>query len=677
MVSVDERVLADEEVIFVHLMDGFFVATATRNAVPIKNRKACALLSYLALSPTGSETRERLAGLLWSDRSEEQARASLRQCVKQLREALGPASHAIFNADRQVLSLLKDRVIVDLVDIAQRIESQDLSAALAKAGLRPARILYGFESLDEAFTAWLHVIREHWTVRLTNELQAILRSDSAAAMPRRAAAELILKMDKTHEEAQRFLIARYAEEGNVSSALRQYNELWNLLDEEFDMEPSEETQHLVADIKKGCFERDHKVASPPALLSGGGATSLPAYSPVIGVQRFVRRNSSGELGYFLDGFRRELIASLVRFREWIIVEGDAVDEKAGGRAPLIPSDYQLEGVFFEAAKAVRLVIVLKETATSRYIWSESFELELRTWFATHQEIVRRIALALNVYLSAERVSQRVAEPDISEEAYDAWLRGNELILRWEPSAELQAESIFRKIVAQTPHFAPAYSSLAQIYNTRHIVFPGVRRSAELELQALDFARQAVAIDPLDTRAQLCLAWSNAMRGRFDQAEIYYNLAYELNQSNPATLISCAQGWAFCGFYKRAADLASQVQDLNPMMPAYHWGYLVGIHFLCGDYEASVRAGELAQDRISNLPGWRTAALALLGRLPQAQAAASYFLAFIRQRWRAKAPCTDQAILRWFLHSFPIREQEARERLREALLMAGLPADGPE
>lgn len=669
--SVDGNLCSKNDIALVRVLDGFSIETTTQDSVQIKNRKACALLAYLALNPSGSETRERLAGLLWSDRSEEQARASLRQCVKQLREALDAAGLQGFSADRQSLTLTKDRIEVDLIGVAEQIDARVLDGALTNEIMPPVRILYGYENLDEAFAAWLHVVREQWTLRLTNSLQTTFRSENAENRQRRLAAESILKIDKSHEEAQRFLISSYAKEGNVTAALRQYNQLWDLLDHEFDMEPAEETQQLIAEIKAGHFEQDLQPADEQKPAQVAERPTLASHSPVIGIQQFLHRNAGAELDYYLEGFRRELIVRLVRFREWIIVEGDPVGA-TGGDARLTPSDYQLEGLFFESPESLRLVITLKETTTSRYIWSESFTLELSAWFATYQEIVRRIALALNVYLSAERLSQSVAEPDITEEAYDAWLRGHELILRWEPEAELEAESIFRKIIAQMPRFSPAHSSLAQIYNTRHIVFPGVFRSVNHELQALEFARQAVAIDPLDTRAQLCLAWSNAMRGRFDQAEIYYNLAYELNQSNPATMISCAQGWAFCGLYDRAADVAAQAEDLNPMMPAYHWGYLVGIHFLCGNYEASAHAGELAQDRISNLPGWQAAALAFLGRARQAEAMAQHFLSFIRERWRSNEVCSDEAILRWFLQSFPIRDLSAKERLKEGLQIAGLP-----
>src|SRR5262249_26645895 len=47
--------------------------------IALRNRKARAMLAYLALSERGEEQRERLAGLLWSESSEAHARATLRQ----------------------------------------------------------------------------------------------------------------------------------------------------------------------------------------------------------------------------------------------------------------------------------------------------------------------------------------------------------------------------------------------------------------------------------------------------------------------------------------------------------------------------------------------------------------------------------------------------------------------
>ena len=56
---------------------------------PLPGRKNQALLGALALAPSCSMMRGRIANLLWSDSGDDQARTSLRQALAALRKELG------------------------------------------------------------------------------------------------------------------------------------------------------------------------------------------------------------------------------------------------------------------------------------------------------------------------------------------------------------------------------------------------------------------------------------------------------------------------------------------------------------------------------------------------------------------------------------------------------------
>ena len=88
--------------------------------------KARAILAYLVLSPGGSATREQLAGLLWSDRGQDQARASLRQSLKELREL--PAIGDTIATERDAVALDPAAVTVDLHEIRHAAGARDLPA---------------------------------------------------------------------------------------------------------------------------------------------------------------------------------------------------------------------------------------------------------------------------------------------------------------------------------------------------------------------------------------------------------------------------------------------------------------------------------------------------------------------------------------------------------------------
>jgi DNA-binding SARP family transcriptional activator len=70
------------------LLGGIRLQTDPGKPVLLSTKKAAALLAYLALHPGRAQPRAKLAALLWGERSEMQARDSLRQALSLVRKAL-------------------------------------------------------------------------------------------------------------------------------------------------------------------------------------------------------------------------------------------------------------------------------------------------------------------------------------------------------------------------------------------------------------------------------------------------------------------------------------------------------------------------------------------------------------------------------------------------------------
>lgn len=638
-------------------------------SVKLPNAKANAILAYLALHERRSATREQLAGLLWSERSEDRARASLRQCVKQLNRLFDDIGFSGFSADRSYLSLHADTVITDVQDVLARLETGTLVERDNRAGLDPRDLLRGYEDLDPMFWSWLRVKRQSLHDEMVRCLEAVLDDRGKSQDIVACAAERLIEIDATHEQAYRTLIRLHAERGNTAAAVRLYDQLWQVLDEEHDVEPSPETQELIVAIKSGA-------APAPRHPDSGQAAGPEPRIPVIGVTPFVPTGPVTATRDVIEGVRRELIAGLVRFREWVVVEsGPAAGHGTGPGAEAEPGvDYLLEGSYLERGEGCRLVVTLKDWRTRRYIWSEQYDLDLANWPAAQQTIARRMAIAMNLSFSASRIAPRTPKPDGFAQIYDLWLRGQSLIGQWEPAARAQAESCFREIIRREPGFAPAHCGLATIYNSRHIVEPGAPKPPDAEKIAAEHATIAVTLDPLDTRSQLAFAWSNAMRGRFEQAELHYGLSLDLNPNNPHTLMSAAQGLAFCADYRAARRHARQAMELNPTGQGYMLVYAACISFLAGDYGDCVRLVERSGGAILTASGFKTAALAHLGRGGEAAAEGRRFVEAVRAKWLGDRPATDEAITAWFLGNFPIRDAAAFAQLDSGLRAAGLPVE---
>src|SRR5205823_5005516 len=110
-----------------------------------------ALLGYLALTDTQEESRERLVGLFWSESSEERARASLRQALHEIRNALMPSGFTGFRTDKLVVGFDRAQIRVDLIDVLKDAASGSPHPRLLEQRNLIDNILGEVESSDPAF----------------------------------------------------------------------------------------------------------------------------------------------------------------------------------------------------------------------------------------------------------------------------------------------------------------------------------------------------------------------------------------------------------------------------------------------------------------------------------------------------------------------------------------------
>src|SRR5438094_10021923 len=96
-------------------------------------KKARALLAYLAAQGGQPVSRERLADLLWPYQGTEQGRHSLRNCLLELRKALGRGAASDLAADFANCRI--EDAIVDLDDFERLSRSQDPRELQAAADL--------------------------------------------------------------------------------------------------------------------------------------------------------------------------------------------------------------------------------------------------------------------------------------------------------------------------------------------------------------------------------------------------------------------------------------------------------------------------------------------------------------------------------------------------------------
>lgn len=607
-------------------------------------------------------SREKLTGLLWSEQDEETARAALRQCLKRLRAVLASSGlDEALRVGRTELAMDRAAVSNDLDDAISAIGCGRFDADFGRH-FDPDDVLHGMDTLDPSFTAWLRVMRETWRDRLKRALERVVWDTVEAPQMRFKAATALFDLDPTHENAARFLIEFELARGEKTAALAVYEKIWRRLDEDWGEEPSEQLQSIIVSAKGGDSVTTDVASVPSA--AGRPLSTFEAGYPAILVADFHQNGPWGMPDYLVHGFRRELIASLVRFREWVVIEGK------DGRST--NADYELSGGYQQVENGALLTLTLQDRRTGRYMMSEQFTASVHAWGAVMQKTLRKLSFAINTNLIQRNPLAGTPAQSLTGDVFELWLRANHLLLSWRRDRFESAEAMFREIIEREPNFAAAYSSASSILASHHLSAPGLSRDPKREAEALDLAAKAVVLDPLDSRNHLALAWAHTMRSTFTLAELHFEHSSQLNPNSAKTLVPCAQGLSYCGARDRAEAIVDQAIDLHPDMLPAHWGYIMCIRFFAGRYEEAVAAGLRAGDAVLDFSAWRAAALALSGKSNAARRAGRQFFNDVREKWAAPQEPTSAAIMDWFLQSFPIRQANDRRHLREGLQAAGLP-----
>jgi DNA-binding SARP family transcriptional activator len=621
--------------------------------VALSSRKALAILTYLALQSSQTESRERIATMLWSDSGSDHARGALRQTLRRLKQDLGEAEELV-EANRTALRLTWP-VHVDILDAIEQARDGVPPALLAGDEADLSRLFADLEDLDPDFNLWIAVQRERLSAQLVGRLEAAMTA-SDDHQQRLNLAEALLRTDPTHEGACRGAMEAYLAVGDTAQAMRCYERLWKVLDDELDVEPSEKTQALYVSIKQG-------QAGPAQGGAPSFATDLLAPLAIL-VAPMQGNALSGDFDFFGSIFRDEMIGALSRFRDWLVVDGEL-----GDTTPPTYRAYTLQIALNPLGESVMVGLRLTDQADHHTVWADRYTVTLDGMAVLHRTALRQLAVALNVHLSAPRLqTAREIESPMGRK-YELWMQAQALGGEWRPEAEIKAERILRELIDSTPNFAAAMVALAQSLNSRPVIFPGARHSAEKIADALELTARAVRLDPLDSRTHLARAWAHSMAGAFSAALSHLDLALDLNENDPWTIISAGLGYAFADQQDRARELIGQAQAFGMRHSRAAQGYIAVASYLFGDYAASKHAADVAGDAIINLPAWAAASQMHMGHPGEAARSIANFLDLARNAWVGGPHPSDEDILDWFLAAFPIRSEDTRSDIRAQLFAA--------
>jgi len=679
----------------------------SENVLP-PGRKTRALLAVIALSSPRPALRGRLAELLWSRRPEEQARASLRQEIHRLLEALAPAEAEILNITRDHISLKPGAVWVDVDEVMRATTDQNASLSLLDGEL-----LEGLDGIDPAFDAWLAAERERLRDRARTVAEALLREqvEPEAAI---LAAQRLLHIDRAHEGAWRTLMRIYATRGEKGMAIQAYDRCRTVLADLMDAAPSQETQKLLAEIRGPSGSRmpsrpSHSpdaVTKHPAEIAGEPVADFtdlpdPAADPSggtpegeaarvtesttelrharggahIGVLPLQLIGTSEEESHLAPGLAEEITTALSRFRWMFVVASSSIARYVTGQRDdsairrTFGLDFLVDGTIQKVRDRVRITVRLLDLrAGNQVAWARRFDRQANDLLSLQDEIAAEVVAQIDPEILLIEARRSNSRPSADATAYDFMLRAVPLIGRMDRVHFMRAGDNLAKAIALEPDYAAPHAWYA--YWHTFLVGQDWAEDPQASVErAAQLAERAIVLDPYDARA-LTIAGHvrTCLHRRAREGVALHERALSLNPNLAMAWALSSVSHAYLGDADEAERRYNRYKRLSPLDPhAFLFdGFATLVHLQKRDYETAIAVGRAGIEMNPTFSANFKPLLAALGHLGRTEAGA------VRRRLLVIEPGFT---IERFLETTPIEREADRKHYAEGLRLAGVPERG--
>lgn len=578
----------------VQLLGSFRLAVRGGAAIPVQGRRTRALLATLLLAPQQTMGRERLAGLFWSDRSEAQARASLRQCLLELRGVLAAgewdAGEDGLIATRETVALAPGAFVCDVLALRAALRGDDWAAAARHIDEAGAAALLEDLELGGAFGEWLDANRAETNAWIADGLARHITARESAGdhAAVKALAAAWLRREPLSEPAVAALIRAEMASGVRAAAHLRYQAFRELLAAEIGVAPG-----ALVDAALRCDGgAGPMVAAAPVLPASPPAATPAPHAPgalVLAVLAFDNLSSDPDLADFCDGVSEEIQRTVARGTGISVVARASsfqlrgADKDIARVSAVLGASHLLDGSVRRSGRRVRITAELVECATRRAVWSERFDGDLEDVFALEDSIAEKVAAALQFTLVP-----RAPTPALEPGTYERFLRARGLIADGDAQFDntaSEAEPLLEGVTRDAPGHAPAWELLAL---ARAAVLRSGRCAqpfAEARDGVIGAAQTALKLDPRRGGAHRALAMLEPW-GKHAVRETLLRQALDVAPRDPAALTDMSQFCWGVGRFRDALAHAEAACELNPLMPAARL-HVAQMRAYVGDYDTSV------------------------------------------------------------------------------------------
>jgi adenylate cyclase len=332
------------------------------------------------------------------------------------------------------------------------------------------------------------------------------------------------------------------------------------------------------------------------------SNAAPAEPPHLSIVVLPFTNLSGDPAqdYFADGITENLTTDVSRFRDSFVIarntaftyKGKSVDAKEIGKE--LGVRYVLEGSVQRDQNRVRVNAQLIDAETGAHIWADRFEEDLADLFKLQDQVVARLANALNYELV--RADAETAAHSKNPDLIDLDMRGAEALWRFQqqPTKDglMAIRALFEQALKIDPDDPEALGGDAATYLNEKL-FGWANPETDYEAKVLGQADRAIALAPRTAWNYSTKSVWLTMTGHPKEGLGVADAALAINPNYAAEYSYRAYAETALNQFEQAkSDLqqAMRLSPLDPRMGAFHdkmaWAELGLGHFDAAIEESS-------------------------------------------------------------------------------------------
>lgn len=317
--------------------------------------------------------------------------------------------------------------------------------------------------------------------------------------------------------------------------------------------------------------------------------------PSIAVLPFQNMSGDPEQEYFADGMVEDIITALSRFKSLFVIarnssftyKGRAVDIKQVGRE--LGVRYVLEGSVRKGGNRLRITAQLIDAVSGAHVWADRYDRDPSDIFGVQDEITATVAGIIEPALADAEQQRVLRKPPGSLDAWEAYQRGLWHFNRYSPEENKTALDFFRQAIALDPNFAPGHYgyALALQWEIWHF---STRPFSEVQGPARAEAQIAVSLDDKDAMAHAVLAHMMMWNSEWEAAIAEARTAIALNPNSAfvISMLGCVLG--FGGYHAESLARIQQAARASPHDPlTWLWTLWKGtIQLHSRDFDAAIQ-----------------------------------------------------------------------------------------